>query len=202
MNTRVTASILMLAAAAAALPGCVTSRGPTADDLLAGAHWSLSENDTETAREWLTSAEQRLKTNQQWKEHQLLTAELDLATGNAELSLPAVEHLLDRYPKDPRAHEVAGKIHLSMGEFATSTGHFAIAAGRYTKDGDIARATDLLTLSEGLEAYSKGNVALARERWRAIQDPSMRAEVLGGSDEPQPEEAGADALARSTRLTP
>ncbi len=194
------ASGLICTLAAAGLVGCGATGMPTADILLAGAHGSLVDNDTGRAREWLASAEPRLETNRQWKEHQLLTAELDIRTGQAELARPTVTHLLERYPDDPRVHELAGKVRLAVGDFPGAVRQFSTAAGQYRNDEDIARATDLVVLAEGFEAFAGGRMAAARQRWEAIQDRRLRASVFNASDEGGGQVTGT--LARSNQLIP
>ena len=75
--------------AALLLGGCETPSGPSAGDLLAGAHASLADDDAATARDWLVSAEPTLDTARQRKEYEMLMAEVDLRTGQADLALPA-----------------------------------------------------------------------------------------------------------------
>lgn len=195
---------LLLLLPLAGLAGCgARSTMPTADDLLAGAHDSLVADDNETARQFLGSAQERLETNRQWNEYQLMTAELDIRTGQPELALPAVDHLLDRNPDDPRVHELAGKVRLSLGDFAEAAQNFRHAQDRYTSEEDIARVTDLLALAEGFQEYAAGRLAAAQQRWGAIQDRTLRSEVFGAAGESPPARGSASgSLARSNQLSP
>ena len=195
------AAPLFLAGLFVAAPsGCASSSMPGADELLAGAHRSLELNDTATAHQWLQSAQPRLESARQTKEFELLTAELDLRTGSADLALPAADHLLQRYPDDPRAHELAGKAQLMEGDFEAAGRHFTIARERYRDPDDVQRAADLLALSRGFEAYADGKLAAAQGEWEVIRSRELRASVLDASASSGA--AGDRALARSSQPSP
>ncbi len=166
------------------LGGCGASTLPPTDTMLAGAHASLAENDAVTARQWLASAEPTLDNARERKEYELLMAEVEIRTGQADVALPVMNQLLAADPSDPRAHEMAGKARLMLGEFSEARQHFSVAATSYTREADVTRAEDLGALAEGFEAYALGRVALAEDSWATIVDPKLRAGVLGASGGP------------------
>ncbi len=166
------------------LGGCGASTLPPTDTMLAGAHASLAENDAVTARQWLASAEPTLDNARERKEYELLMAEVEIRTGQADVALPVMNQLLAADPSDPRAHEMAGKARLMLGEFSEARQHFSVAATSYTREADVTRAEDLGALAEGFEAYALGRVALADDSWATIVDPKLRAGVLGASGGP------------------
>ncbi len=163
------------------LGGCGATTLPGTGDMLAGAHASLVENDAATARQWLASAEPTLGTDHERKEYQLLMAELEIRTGQAELALPAMNQLLAVNPNDPRANEMAGKARLMLGEFAEARRHFNAALTGYRREADVSRALDLLALTDGLDAYARGRFAQAEESWVDIGDDRLRAAVVGAT---------------------
>ena len=166
------------------LGGCGASTLPPTDTMLAGAHASLAENDAVTARQWLASAEPTLDNARERKEYELLMAEVEIRTGQADVALPVMNQLLAADPSDPRAHEMAGKARLMLGEFSEARQHFSVAATSYSREADVTRAEDLGALAEGFEAYALGRVALAEDSWATIVDPKLRAGVLGASGGP------------------
>lgn len=179
--------------------GCTAgSNLPTADDLLAGAHDSLAQDDPATARTWLSSARPRLESDRQKKEYELMAAELELRSGNAEPAQAAIEGLLGRYPDDPRVHELAGKTDLRLGDFAGARRHFEVCAAAYGADEDVGRANDLVALAEGFESYARGHLGTARDRWARIREPRLRASVLDASAM-APDAASGGALVRSRK---
>ena len=178
MRMPMTASALI---GALLLGGCNTSNMPPTDTMLAGAHASLEQNDAVTARQWLTSAEPTLDNARERKEYELLMAEVEIRTGQADVALPVMNQLLAADPSDPRAHEMAGKARLMLGEFSEARQHFSVAATSYSRKADVSRAEDLGALAEGFEAYALGRVALAQDAWTAIVDAKLRAGVLGAS---------------------
>ena len=163
------------------LGGCGASNMPATDAMLAGAHASLEENDAVTARQWLASAEPTLDNARERKEYELLLAEVEIRTGQADVALPVMNQLLAADPNDPRAHEMAGKARLMLGDFSEALHHFSAAATLYSRAADVTRAQDLGALAEGFESYALGRVALAKDAWAAIVDPQLRAGVLGAS---------------------
>ncbi len=184
--------------AAMLLSGCGASSGPMTGDLLAGAHASLGHNDAATAREWLASAEPTLENASQRKEYELLMAEVDLRTGQADLALPAMNRLLAWDPGDPRVHEIAGKAGLMLGDFADAREHFSTALSAYERDEDMNRAADLMVLAQGFEEYAQGRHAEAENAWAGISDQQLRKGVLGASAETIPNTGPADGtLART-----
>ncbi|MHC4415566.1 MAG: tetratricopeptide repeat protein [Planctomycetota bacterium] len=199
MKIRVTAPWLVLSLSLAGPMGCGANSGlPTASDLLAGAHASLEQDDTKTAEQWLASARSSLETDRERKEFELLAAELDIRTGEAELALPAMSRLLESYPDDPRVHELAGKTRFQLGEFAEAGRHFGIAQNRYRDEEDVGRATDLVALARGFEAYARGRMAEAKQRWGHIKDRALRASVFDASVAAAPADGGGQGvLARS-----
>ena len=194
MRIPTTASALI---GALLLGGCGASTLPPTDTMLSGAHASLEENDAATARQWLESAEPTLDNARERKEYELLMAEVEIRTGQADVVLPVMDRLLAADPSDPRAHEMAGKARLMLGEFSEARQHFGVAATSYSRSADVSRAQDLGALAEGFEAYAVGRVALAEDAWAAIVDPKLRAGVLGASGGDGPGLAADDgALAR------
>ncbi len=167
--------------AALLLGGCSVSTAPATDAMLAGAHASLAENDAVTARQWLASAEPTIDNASERQEYELLMAEVEIRTGQADLALPAMNQLLAADPSNPRAHEMAGKARLMLGEFTEARQHFNVAVTSYTRDMDVGRAQDLRALAEGFEAYAYGRVAEAEDFWGHIGDLKLRAGVLGAS---------------------
>ncbi len=172
--------------AAMLLAGCGASGGPSTGDFLAGAHASLGQHDAATAREWLVSAEPTLDNASQRKEYELLMAEVDLRTGQADLALPAMTRLLAWDPGDPRVHEIAGKAGLMLGEFADAREHFSTALNAYARDEDVSRAADLMALAQGFQEYARGRHAAAEDAWAGISDQQLRLGVLGASAETIP----------------
>jgi len=189
MRMPTTASALI---GALLLGGCGASNMPATDAMLAGAHASLGENDAVTARQWLASAEPTLDNAAERKEYELLMAEVEIRTGHADVALPVMNQLLAADPRDPRAHEMVGKAHLMLGEFAQARHHFTIAATSYSRAADVSRAQDLDALAEGFEAYALGRMAVAKDSWAAIVDAKLRAGVLGASGGNGSELAAAD----------
>ncbi len=184
--------------AALLLGGCGTPSGPSAGVLLAGAHASLADDDAATAREWLVSAEPTLDTARQRKEYEMLMAEVDLRTGQADLALPAMNRLLAWDPGDPRAHEIAGKAGLMLGDYADAQEHFSTALSAYEREQDVNRAADLLALAQGFEEYARGRHAAAEEAWAGISDRRLRTRVLASSAETIPNTGPANGtLART-----
>ncbi len=181
-----------LALTVATLSGCGSSGSATADGLLAGAHASLEEDDTASAREWLASAKTVLTTARQSKEYDLLAVEIEVRSGRSERAMPTIERMLATYPRDPRVHEVAGKAWLLLGDFAQAGRDFGTAMDAYTDEADAARAADLLALARGFEAYARGRVGDAEERWTGIADDRLRAGVLSATTGD-----GDDVLARN-----
>lgn len=163
------------------LGGCGAATLPATGDMLAGAHASLADNDALTARQWLASAEPTLVDDRQRMEYQLLMAEVDIRTGQADVALPAMNQLLAVNPNDPRAHEMAGKARLMLGEFADARQHFNAALAAYRHEADMSRAADLLALTEGLDAYARGRFAQAEQSWAGIGDERLRAGVVGAT---------------------
>jgi len=161
------------------LGGCGAKIMPAGGDMLAGAHASLTDNDTVAARQWLASAEPTLNSARDRREYELLAAEVEIRTGAADLALPAMDRLLVADPSDPRANEVAGKARLVLGEFTAARRHFNAALTGYRHEADLNRAQDLLALTEGLDAYSRGRFAQAEESWGGIGDERLRAGVVG-----------------------
>ena len=196
MRTRSCPVVLL---ALAALTGCGSGSGlPTTNDLLAGAHQSLVAGDLKTTGQWLGSARARLQTKEQLREFQLLTAELDIRSGDAGLAAASMDELLSRDPDDPRAHELAGKAHLLLGDFSEARRHFGIAAGRYRSEEDSLRAADLLTLARGFEAYATGSVTAAHEHWKTIRSRGLRASVFDASAAVAPTDAPGDGVLASS----
>ena len=189
-----------LALTVATLSGCGSSGSATADGLLAGAHASLEEDDTASAREWLASAKTVLTTARETKEYDLLAVELEVRSGRAERAMPTIERLLATYPRDPRVHEVAGKAWLMQGDFAQAGRDFGTAMNAYTDEADAARAADLLALARGFEAYGQGRLSAAEERWAGIADDELRAWVVGASATASGSDRDA-ALARNNQFT-
>ena len=198
MRMPTTASVLI---GAALLGGCTVSNMPPTDTMLAGAHASLDENDAVTARQWLASAEPTLDNARERKEYELLLAEVEIRTGQADVALPVMNQLLAADPSDPRAHEVAGKARLMLGDFSEARQHFSVAATTYSRDADVRRAEDLGALAEGFEAYAVGRVALAEDAWASIGDPELRAGVMGASRGPgsQPDDETLARIVGSNR---
>jgi len=163
------------------LGGCGAKIMPATGDMLAGAHASLADNDAAAARQWLASAEPTLNSARERMEYQLLAAEIEIRTGAADLALPAMDQLLVADPRDPRANEVAGKARLVLGEFTEARRHFNAALTGYRHEADLARAEDLLALTEGLDAYSRGRFAEAEELWGGIGDERLRAGLVGAT---------------------
>lgn len=198
MRMPTTASVLI---GAVLLGGCTVSNMPPTDTMLAGAHASLDENDAVTARQWLASAEPTLDNARERKEYELLLAEVEIRTGQADVALPVMNQLLAADPSDPRAHEVAGKARLMLGDFSEARQHFSVAATSYSRDADVRRAEDLGALAEGFEAYAVGRVALAEDAWASIGDPKLRAGVIGASRGPgsQPDDETLARINQSNR---
>jgi Flp pilus assembly protein TadD len=111
-------------------------------------------------------------------------AEVEIRTGQADIALPVMNQLLAADPSDPRAHEMAGKARLMLGDFSEARQHFSVASTSYSRDADVRRSQDLGALAEGFEAYAQGRVALAEDVWASIADPHLRAEVMGASGGP------------------
>ncbi len=185
------------------LGGCGASTLPPTDTMLAGAHASLAENDAVTARQWLASAEPTLDNARERKEYELLMAEVEIRTGQADLALPAMNQLLVADPNNPRAHEMAGKARLMLGEFTEARQHFNVAVTSYNRNTDVDRAKDLRALAEGFEAYALGRVAEAEDSWGQIGDAKLRAGVLGASagqgPAPQPGDGTVARINHSNR---
>lgn len=179
MRTR---RLALLAGLCLAAAGCATDT-TGADEMLAGAHGSLEAGNVTTARQWLDGALPRLENARQRKEYELLLAEADIRSGDADLAAGAMRHLLEQDPDDPRVHELAGKADLMQGDFAAAGDHFDIARGRYAGEADAARAGDLMVMAQGFEAYSQGRIAAARDTWLGIRDRQLRAGILGASGE-------------------
>ncbi len=163
------------------LGGCGAKTLPATGDMLAGAHASLADNDAATARQWLASAEPTLGNEHERKEYQLLMAEVEIRTGQADLALPAMHQLLAADPNDPWANEMAGKARLMLGEFSEARRHFNAALTGYRREADVSRAADLLALTDGLDAYAQGRFAQAEESWAGIGDDTLRAGVVGAT---------------------
>ncbi len=180
-----------LGAGTLVLAGCTMfSNSPAASDLLAGAHQSLEEDDTASARQWLAGAEGHLDSARDHKEYELLAAELDIRTGRPELAEPAVDRLLQSNPGDPRVQELAGKTRFALADYAEASRHFESARQRYRREHDIDRSSDLVALSNGFDAYARGRLATARDHWGQIKDRDLRQSVFSAA-------GGSGALARS-----
>jgi len=178
-----------------ALAGCTTSHSPTASAMLASAHASLERNDTDSARQYLDGAGARLDTARDRKEYALLTAEVQLRTGDAVAAERAMTSLLSSYPHDPRVQEMAGKSALLTGDFTSAVYHFDKAMNGYAAQADIDRAADLLALARGFDAYAGGRIAAAEEHWAGIRDAGLRAGVLHSSAAMSPQQSATE-LAR------
>ena len=177
-------------AALVGLTGCSSKGMPSAGELLAGAHDSLEQNDTKTAGVWLGSARDRLESDLDHKEYGMLDAEMALRTGAPGAARATAEELLEEYPHDPRIHELAGKAMLATGAFDDAVSHLDYATNRYDDDADVARATDLLHLARGLQAYAEGDLATAQEHWLTIRDPQLQQGIRQATSAQKPEDAG------------
>ena len=176
---------------ALSIAGCGSSYTST-DGLLAGVHNHLEKDDTALAGQWLASAAPEVKTESERKEYQLLQVELDIRSGRTDRAVLIVDRLLSEYPRDPRVNEVAGKTRLMQGNYVEAAGLFELAVHAYGGDADAARATDLLALARGFEAYARGRVGDSEERWTGIADDRLRAGVLAATTRD-----GDDVLARN-----
>ena len=154
------------------LGGCNASTAPPTDTMLSGAHASLAENDAVSARQWLASAKPTIDNARERKEYELLLAEVEIRTGQADLALPAMNQLLAADPSDPRAHEMAGKAQLMLGDFAEAHQHFNVAVTAYTRNLDVNRAEDLRALAKGFEAYA--HELYQRSKWGPTASPAWR----------------------------
>lgn len=164
------------------LVGCSGRQdGPTANQLLAGAHTSLAQDDLEMAEVWLGSARPRLETEPQKTEFKLLSAEINLRSGRPEPALAEMNALLKDQPSNPRVHELVGKADLMLGSYEEAAGHFQVAKAHYSSELEGNRASDLLRLALGLSAYAEGDMSVAHEHWRSISDPNLYASVTDSS---------------------
>jgi hypothetical protein len=112
----------------------------------------------------------------------------------ATQALARTDRLLEAYPHDPRVNELAGKAQLRLGDFTDASRHFDLARQRFDAPDDQDRATDLLALSNGLNAYAHGRLALAQGMWGGIKDRELRDSVMNAYSVVAPVEAPRPAV--------
>ena len=172
------------------LAGCSTPAGQSSVNVsLAGAHAALERDGLTDADKRLSGAEPSLHSDHERKTYELLRAETEIRTAQAKRALSRTDRLLAAYPHDPRAHELAGKAQLRLGDFTDASRHFDVARQRYVTRDDRSRATDLLALSNGLNAYTHGRLALAQATWARIKDSDVRGSVMNAYNLVAPHDA-------------
>ena len=162
---------------------------PAASVSLAGAHASLERDGLTDADKRLDGAESSVRSDHERKMYELLRAETEIRTAQVKQALSRTDRLVAAYPHDPRVHEVAGKAQLRLGDFTDASRHFDVARQRYVARDDRSRATDLLALSNGLDAYTHGRLALAQATWARIKDSDVRGSVMNAYNLVAPHDA-------------
>lgn len=170
-------SVLVLMAVVLA-GGCFRSAQVKYDAKLKSAKESLVSGDVAGANRHLSDAAVLAKEKGLDRtETTLLLAESALHSGDSFEAIRLAQEAQTDDPGNPRAEEIVGKALLKAGRFSEAQRSLDAARSGYTRQADIQRIDDLLSIAKGLTSYSEGDPEVARQYWLGIEDVAARHSV-------------------------
>ena len=180
METRTLITLLATCGIAMISAGCATDMARTNyDNRIVSAYGQIQQQRYDSAIKHLEEAKRIAEQNSyDSTETVRFMVEAYLGTGDTIEAYNHAKELLDKNAEDPFALELMGKVCFKDGaRYADAEKYFVDAQSRYEQEKDIARVTDLISLTRGLTEYQNGNPKLASRYFKEIKNVELQYAV-------------------------